>query len=243
MSPSHKLSGLVLIHGAGGTPELNFPFMEDLAAHAAVVAPRLPGGVLDADTLADDVVSAADDAGLATFAVAGYSLGSALAVRLTARHPDRVTGLVLAAGFAHVAPATRSLAAVWRALLDGPPEPLAAFLAWACSNSDHLLEADPDAHAAAVRALAVAGVPEGTAGQVDLVGVIDVRDDLAAIAVPTSVVVPTGDLLIDPSHGHALAAGIAGARTVAVDSGHLVGVDAPAPWRAEIDALLRRVSA
>ncbi|WCB96064.1 hypothetical protein DSM104299_04818 [Baekduia alba] len=31
--------------------------------------------------------------------------------------------------------------------------------------------------------------------------------------------------------------------TVEVDSGHLIGVDAPGPWLATIDALLERVPA
>ncbi|MER8444786.1 alpha/beta hydrolase [Mesorhizobium sp. M1066] len=44
---------------------------------------------------ADDVLAAADAAGLERFVAGGISMGAAIALRLAARHPDRVTGLVL----------------------------------------------------------------------------------------------------------------------------------------------------
>ncbi|RWC50754.1 MAG: alpha/beta hydrolase [Mesorhizobium sp.] len=44
---------------------------------------------------ADDVLAAADAAGVEHFFAGGISMGAAIALRLAARHPDRVTGLVL----------------------------------------------------------------------------------------------------------------------------------------------------
>lgn len=44
---------------------------------------------------ADDVVAAADQAGLHRFVAGGISMGAAIAMRLACRHPDRVTGLLL----------------------------------------------------------------------------------------------------------------------------------------------------
>lgn len=43
----------------------------------------------------DDVLAAADAAGLDNFVAGGISMGAAIALRLATRHPDRVTGLVL----------------------------------------------------------------------------------------------------------------------------------------------------
>ncbi|RWB08164.1 MAG: alpha/beta hydrolase [Mesorhizobium sp.] len=44
---------------------------------------------------ADDVLAAADAAGLDRFVAGGISMGAAIALQLAARHPDRVAGLVL----------------------------------------------------------------------------------------------------------------------------------------------------
>lgn len=44
---------------------------------------------------ADDVLAAADAAGLDRFVAGGISMGAAIALQLAARHPDRVTGIVL----------------------------------------------------------------------------------------------------------------------------------------------------
>ncbi|TGP68130.1 alpha/beta fold hydrolase, partial [bacterium M00.F.Ca.ET.227.01.1.1] len=44
---------------------------------------------------ADDVMNAADAAGMERFVAGGISMGAAIALHLAARHPDRVSGLVL----------------------------------------------------------------------------------------------------------------------------------------------------
>ncbi|MER8482970.1 alpha/beta hydrolase [Mesorhizobium sp. M1322] len=44
---------------------------------------------------ADDVLAAADQAGLDRFIASGISMGAAIALRLACRHPDRVAGLLL----------------------------------------------------------------------------------------------------------------------------------------------------
>ncbi|CCV05034.1 Esterase protein [Mesorhizobium metallidurans STM 2683] len=44
---------------------------------------------------ADDVLAAADQAGLDRFVAGGISMGAAIALRLACRHPDRVAGLLL----------------------------------------------------------------------------------------------------------------------------------------------------
>lgn len=44
---------------------------------------------------ADDVLAAADQAGLERFVAGGVSMGAGIALRLACRHPDRVAGLVL----------------------------------------------------------------------------------------------------------------------------------------------------
>ncbi len=100
--------GLLLAHGAGSSLAGTYgPILEGLAARFTVVGIDYPGSgdtprsttPLSVDDLADELVAAADAEGLDRFALSGYSLGGSVAIRAAARHPERVTALVLTAAF------------------------------------------------------------------------------------------------------------------------------------------------
>ncbi|MFF7453980.1 alpha/beta fold hydrolase [Kitasatospora sp. NPDC008115] len=226
--------GLLLAHGAGGSAHDNWgPLLDGLAAHRTVVAPDYPGsgdspdepGARHSlDELADRLVAAADDAGLAGFDLAGYSLGAAVAVRIATRHPGRVRSLLLLAGVAGGSQRFRLLADHAIALTGHPA-------LWA----DHTLttgfgrswvEALPAEELAGLRtALAAAPVPAGFRWQFDLAARADVRAELARVTVPTLVVSTTEDGLVPPEQHRALAQGIPGARLAELTSGHLPMVE------------------
>ncbi|MEV0634359.1 alpha/beta fold hydrolase [Streptomyces sp. NPDC050619] len=116
--------GLLLAHGATGSIEDNFaPVLPALAAAHTVVAPDYPGSggtpvaaaPLDLDELTDAVVDSAVRRGVGRFAVLGFSLGTLVAVRAAVRHPERVTALVLTAGFARPDDHVLGLLPGWRA--------------------------------------------------------------------------------------------------------------------------------
>jgi pimeloyl-ACP methyl ester carboxylesterase len=120
--------GLLLAHGATGSIEGNFaPVLPALAAAHTVVAPDYPGSgdtpvagaPLDLDELTDAVVDSAVRRGVGRFAVLGFSLGTLVAVRAAVRHPERVTALVLTAGFARPDDHLLGLLPGWRA--EEPP--------------------------------------------------------------------------------------------------------------------------
>ncbi|MFF1420471.1 alpha/beta fold hydrolase [Streptomyces sp. NPDC058280] len=120
--------GLLLAHGATGSIEGNFaPVLPALAAAHTVVAPDYPGSgetpvadaPLDLDELTDSVVDSAVRRGVGRFAVLGFSLGTLVAVRAAVRHPERVTALVLTAGFARPDDHLLGLLPGWRA--EAPP--------------------------------------------------------------------------------------------------------------------------
>lgn len=120
--------GLLLAHGATGSIEGNFaPVLPALAAAHTVVAPDYPGSgetpvadvPLELEALADAVVDAAVRHGVERFAVLGFSLGTLVAVRAAVRHPERVTALVLTAGFARPDDHLLGLVPAWRA--EEPP--------------------------------------------------------------------------------------------------------------------------
>ncbi|GGP35292.1 alpha/beta fold hydrolase [Saccharothrix coeruleofusca] len=241
--------GLLLAHGAGGGVDANFgPILDGLAERRTVVGPDYPGtgrtpraaGPLSLDGLADDLVAAAVEEGLETFAVAGYSLGAAVAVRAATRHPDRVTALVLTAGFARPNPRMLLAVRLWRELLEaGDRERLAAFLALMATGAPALDRLSQEALDAAVADTA-ASIPPGTAQHVDLAAEVDVRDDLAAIRVPTLVVCTRHDALVTPFLQRQLAEATPGAELVELEAGHLPFAERPAEWLAAIREFLDR---
>ena len=93
---------LVLLHGWRGTAAGNWATaMHSLARDFHIVAPDLRGHDTEA---VDDVVALVDALGVERFIAVGYSLGSAVAAQLRARHPERVAGLVLCAAAGVSAP-------------------------------------------------------------------------------------------------------------------------------------------
>lgn len=94
---------MIFQHGLGGDAAQvaqNFP--DSPSCRRLTVECRAQGGS-DAGSkrpfsiamFADDVLAAADAAGLDRFVAGGISMGAAIALQLAARHPDRITGLVL----------------------------------------------------------------------------------------------------------------------------------------------------
>ena len=235
--------GLLLAHGGGGSIEGNYgPILDDLASTHTVVGPDYPGSgatprssvPLALDDVADTLVRTAVDAGVERFAVLGYSLGTAVAVRIAVRHPERVSGLVLTAGFARPDSRMQLAVRIWKDLLAmGDRELLARYLTLMAMGATHLNALAPGQVEAAVTALA-GFIPEGSPEHVDLVAGVDLHADLPRITVPTLVVATTEDGLATPDHSRELAAGIPGARLVEIPAGHNVAVEARDAWLAAI---------
>ncbi|MFE9031419.1 alpha/beta fold hydrolase [Streptomyces iakyrus] len=231
--------GLLLAHGAGGGIEANYgPILDGLAARHTTVGVDYPGTgatpkaqhSLDLDELAEQLVAAADAVGLDTFSVSGYSLGGPVAIRIAARHPQRVSSLVLSASFAHADTRTALATSVWHQLFaSGQHTLLAEYLNLMGLSEAALNALTPDQVHAIAEQLAPT-LPSGTGDQLDLVRRADVRGDLAGIAAPTLVVVTTADPLVSPALQRQLAAAIPTAETAELPTGHLPFVERPEEW-------------
>lgn len=221
--------GLVLLHGTSSTGLGSWgTVLSGLAAEFTVVLPNLPGsagsplpdGPLDLDTVSDQIVTAAREAGVERFAVAGVSLGAPLAVHIAARRPELVTRLGTFVGFSRARPVLRLNLELWADLYARGDAALGKFIAMLSFSETYLAGLPEDAVAQVLQQVA-AIVPEpGTAAQIDLALRLDVREDQAGVRVPALVVTSSEDRFVAPAHSYELAAEIPGARLVETEGGH-----------------------
>ncbi|GAA1891055.1 alpha/beta fold hydrolase [Asanoa iriomotensis] len=239
--------GLVLLHGTSSTARRSWgPLVDELAARHTLVLLDLPGsgtsplptGPLDLDRLADQVAEAAGDAGLSTFAVAGSSLGAAIAIRTAARHPERVTRLATVVGFARARLLLRLNLELWAGLFERSDPDLAKLLI-SLSFSDAYLAHLPQEQLGQLMAALTTDPAPGTTAQIELGLRLDVSADLGALDVPTLVVSATDDRFVAPVHSHELADAIPGARLVEVPGGHASRLVDPQPTLSALLDFLR----
>lgn len=237
-------TALLLAHGAGGTVRANFAsVIPALARTRPVYSVDFPGsgatpradGPLELDDLADRLVAAA---GAPRFAIVGYSMGCAVAVRAALRYPERVTGLVLTAGFARIDDATRARTDEWRRRLAAGDRAALARFVMDVVLGEPFRRAMSDSQAEGFLEIVALTTPDGVDEQVDLVQRVDLRAELADVRVPTLVIGTKHDRLISPSCSRELADGIPGARWAELDSGHAPALEAPAAWVRLIEEFL-----
>jgi pimeloyl-ACP methyl ester carboxylesterase len=196
------------------------------------------------ETMADDVARLLDELKVDRAVVGGLSMGGYVALAFARRHAGRLRALVLAdtraepddeAGRANrdrlIAFATTSTgAAVAEQML---PKLVGARTA---AEKPEV----PDE----VRSIASAQVAAGIVGALQaLRDRPDARPGLAAIAVPTLVLVGRDDVLTPPAVAEALAGGIRGARLVGIDgAGHLSNLEQPARFNAAVRSFLDRLA-
>ncbi|MFF3215411.1 alpha/beta fold hydrolase [Streptomyces sp. NPDC002886] len=244
---------LLLAHGAGGGIEGNFGLvLDDLAQDHTLVGPHYPGAggsavalePLALNDLADRLVAAAVAAGQDSFAVIGESLGSAVAVRIATRHPDRVRALVLTAGFAVPDPVLALAAQLIKSLAAaGQWDDLARLALVSCMSPADLAGIDPAVLDQTV-ARTLTAMPPGMLDHFDLVSRVDVRADLAEVSAPTLVVAPTGDRLVLPESSRRLAAGIRGAQLVELPgAAHVLNPSDRAAWLRHVREFLAALPA
>jgi pimeloyl-ACP methyl ester carboxylesterase/DNA-binding SARP family transcriptional activator len=200
---------------------------------------------LSLDAFVRDFEAVVDASGLERFPIFGISQGSAVAVEYAARHPDRITRLVLLNGFARG----------WRvdtsAKLIAAGEAMVTLMrgGWGLDNpafrrmftSLYIPDAEERHHAWLDDLERQTTSSHNAARLFDAFGRIDVRHRLAAVRAPTLVIHSRGDVFVPASLGRELAAGIRGARFVSLDTdNHLLVEGDPAvePFLAEMRRFL-----
>lgn len=195
------------------------------------------------EAFVSDLETVVEALGLARFPLIGLSQGCAVSIEYAARHPERVSALVLISGYA----------AGWR--IAASPEDVAlresvrelTRLGWGQSNPAYR------------HIFSQTFMPDGTQQELDwfdelqrqttspgnavrfqdAFGDIDVRHRLGQLKVPTLVAHARNDQRIPISQGRELAANIPGARFLPLESrSHIILSHEPA-WRPHMDEIMR----
>jgi pimeloyl-ACP methyl ester carboxylesterase len=240
----------VLLHGIGGGRAIWREALPALASGGfdAIAFDLLgyggsrdlrPGGI---DAMAQAVLDALDELGIARVAVIGHSMGGMVAQALAAQAPDRVGALVLAC----TSPAFGKADGPWQAaFVRDRLAPLDAGVGMAGLAAQRVPEmVAPGASVAAVaQAEAVmSAVPEATYRAVlaAIVG-FDRRADLPSIAVPALCIAGMHDRTAPPDMMRRMAAQIAGAEVAELaGAGHLANVEQPQAFNEVVLSFLRR---
>lgn len=187
----------------------------------------VPAGPYTLDDLVDDAVALLDRLGVARAHVVGLSLGGMTAMRLAARHPERVDRLALLCTSALLGPGS-AWAERAAAVRSGGTVAIASTVVtrWFTEAGR---AADPT-RTARFEQMIAATPSQGYAACCDLIAVIDVRADLARITAPTLAIAGAEDPATPPAHLEAIAAGVRGARLLVVPgAAHLANIEqAPA---------------
>jgi len=242
---------VVLIHSLTMDRSFWRPVAKRLAMNACVLIPDCrghgrsdrPKGRLTVELHADDLADLLDQLGWRTALVAGASMGGCIALAFAIRHPARVSALGLVDTTAWYGPdaaqsweqrANAALASGLSSLTDfqvtrwfgdkfraGHPHVVKDCV-------DTFLRNDVAVYAQTCRML----------------GACDLRSGLAAIKVPTAIVVGEEDYATPPAMAEAMHTAIAGSTlTVLPGARHLTPLERPDQIVAELDRLLQRTGA
>lgn len=198
----------------------------------------VPPGPYALEDLGADVVALLDRLDLDKVGFCGLSMGGFVGLWLAVHRADRLRWLLLAS-----TSATPGSPEFWH---DRATRVRAEGMGWLAEGVASRWFA-PDfatAHPEIVEPIVTefgALAPEGYAGACEAIAEVDLRGDLAKVALPVVVVTGSDDVAIAPAHGEALVAGISGAERVVIEgAGHLLNLEHPATFTASLRQLAER---
>lgn len=185
-----------------------------------------PADVPDLETRIHDVLSVMDAVGSARAFLVGYSEGGPMATLFSATHPERVAGLVL---YGSSVKATRTADYPWARTAGSRArytEHLASTWDWESDLTLRCPSADEAMRAWWARRCRAAATPATVRALMTMNDLVDVREALPSVKVPTLVVHRTGDKVIRVEEGRYLAQRIPGAGLVELEGeDHFVSGD------------------
>lgn len=195
----------------------------DHRGHGGSPVPPTPYAISD---LGGDVITLMDHLGIARAAYVGLSIGGMAGIWLGANAAERLERLVLICTSAYAPPASRWLDRAASVRAAGSTEVIADAVVERWFTPGFAAER-PDI-IARHRAMIAATNPEGYSGCCEAIAAMDLRPELAGIAVPTLVISGLEDQALPPEHQRLIAEAIPGARLESVeDAAHIASAEQP----------------
>jgi pimeloyl-ACP methyl ester carboxylesterase len=202
-----------------------------------------PAGLPDLETRMHDVLAVMDAAGSRRATLFGYSEGGPMATLFAAAHPDRVEALVLYGSYAKRLRAPDYPWAKTSQERAAYAERLATDWSWEADLRQMCPSADDDMARWWGQRARAAATPSTVRALIAMNSLVDVRDVLAAVRVPTLVLHRRGDRDSLPEEGRYLADRIPGARFAELPGAdHFVAID-PDQILDRVEAFLTEVPA
>jgi len=198
-------------------------------------------GDITFDLVVDDLEAVIDASGTETFALLGVSQGAAIAIDYAARHPERVTHLILWGGFARGrrqrgSPEDRAESEAFITLMrQGWGKETSPFRQMFASL--YLPDANDEQIKWWTDMQRIATSPENAVHLREVIDDLAVTDDLGKVQTPTLILHSEREAVAPLSEARFMAARIPNAKFVALDSAnHLVVHQEPA-WRRAVDVI------
>ena len=170
-----------------------------------------PSGVPDLETRMHDVLAVMDAVGSERAVVCGYSEGGPMAAMMAAMHPERVSALVLYGTYARRTWAEDYPWAQTQEDREAYTEQLVTSWDWEADLRMRCPSGDADMQRWWSQRMRAAATPGTIRALMDMNSLVDVRDLLPTIRVPTLVLHRTGDALFSVEEARYLADRVLGA--------------------------------
>ncbi len=176
-----------------------------------------PSGLPDVETRMHDVLAVMDAVGSRRAVLVGYSEGGPMAILCAAAHPERVAGLVLYGSYAKRVWAEDYPWAQTKEERDVYSELLVNRWDWEADMRLRCPSADVPMQRWWAQRMRASATPSTVRALLDMNSLVDVRDALPAVRVPTLVLHRVGDAVVEVGGAHFLAERIPGARLELLD--------------------------
>lgn len=186
------------------------------------------------DRQIEDLEAVVEASGIDRFPLFGISQGCAVSVAYAARHPGRVTKLILLGGYA------RGWRLAQSPKMQAETEAMGTLIrsGWGRNNSAFrqmfttlfMPDAPPQNQDWFNELQRMTTSPENAANLLDALGNVDARSYLSKVQAPTLVVHCRGDMRVPLSAGQELAAGIPGARFMTLESNNHIMPKSDPAW-------------